>query len=92
MTDLHQSRIIKIFLLIIIHLFTACSAFQNVSDQRDLRQNYLKAVKDAEVAEQNEIIRNLTAIVPTNIDLLLQGESGNMRVLVVTWTSWKVYS
>ncbi|MCG2830088.1 MAG: hypothetical protein L6302_03480, partial [Desulfobacteraceae bacterium] len=92
MTDLHQSRIIKILLLIIIHLVTACSAFQNVSDQRDLRQNYLKAVKDAEVAEPNEIIRNLTAIVPTNMDLLWQGEPGNMRVLVVTWTSWQVYN
>jgi uncharacterized lipoprotein len=56
MTDLRQSRLIKILLLIIIHLFSACSAFQNVSDKRDLRQNYLKAVKDAEVAEPNEII------------------------------------
>jgi len=92
MTDLHQSRTIKILLFIIIHLFTACSAFQNVSDQRDLCQNYLKAVKDAEVAEPNEISRNLTAIVPTNMDLLWQGEPGNMRVLVVTWTSWKVYN
>jgi hypothetical protein len=57
----------------------------------DLQQAYLNAVKDAATAELQEISKNLTPIVETNANLVWEGEPGNRRVLVLTWTSWNGY-
>ena len=55
----------------------------------DLQHAYSQAIKDAEVAEYNEISRNLVAIVPANDALRWNRDTG--EVLVVTWTSWNGY-
>ena len=56
-----------------------------------IQQAYSDAIKDAEIAEPDEISRDLTAIVESNDDLVWKDQPGNMRVLVVTWTSWDGY-
>ena len=50
------------------------------------------AIKDAEIAEPEEIYRELTAIVEYNRSLVWKGEQGHSPVLMVTWTSWESYS
>ena len=62
----------------------------NVSDSQDekLDAMYRNAMKDAEVAEESEIFRNLTRITGSNSALLFDGEG---RVQVVTWTGWDGY-
>lgn len=57
----------------------------------NLKQAYLMAIKDAEIAEPEEIYRDLTAIVEYNRNLVWKGEPGHSPVLMVTWTSWKKY-
>lgn len=63
-----------------------------VSYTKDLQQAYFIAIKDAEIAEPEEICMDLTAIVEYNRSLVWKGEPGHSRVLMVTWTSWKGYS
>lgn len=57
----------------------------------DLQQAYLNAVKDAATAEPQEISKNLTPIVETNSNLIWEGQPGDKRLLVLTWTSWNGY-
>jgi len=57
----------------------------------DLQRAYQEAVKDADVAEPDEICHNLTAIIASNSDLIWEGEPGKSRLLVTTWTSWDGY-
>jgi len=52
-----------------------------------LQQAYLLAIKDAELAEEDEIYSNLTAITDSNQHLI----RNNGRILAVTWTSWDGY-
>ena len=60
-------------------------------DIATLQQAYLDAVKDAAIAEPDEISKNLIAIVESNNELIWQGEAENKQVLVLTWTSWDGY-
>ncbi len=53
-----------------------------------LDQMYTNAVRDAMVAEEDEVFSNLTAIVESNSNLFWLGEDENMSVLVVTWTKY----
>lgn len=57
----------------------------------DIRQMYLSATEDAEVAMPNEIYKDLTAIETDNHNLIWEGEPGDSRVLVVTWTGKPYY-
>jgi hypothetical protein len=59
--------------------------------EEQLQQAYQAAIIDAETAEPHEISTNLTAIVPHNDALVWEGEAGESRVLMVTWTSWTGY-
>lgn len=58
------------------------------SGKNTLSEQYRAAIKDAEIAEPEEIVTTLTAITPHNPDLTW--EEG--RVLVATWTDWDGYS
>ncbi|NCC25196.1 MAG: hypothetical protein EOM25_08360 [Deltaproteobacteria bacterium] len=53
----------------------------------DLDTDYERAIEDAKQADPDEISRNLWAIVPSNGDLIWEGEPGESRLLVVTWAS-----
>lgn len=55
----------------------------------DLLTVYAAALQDAAVAEPEEIVDTLTAIIPENPDLIWDEGSG--RVRMVTWTSWNGY-
>ena len=65
---------------------------QSDSIQQNYDQAYDNAVKDAEVCEPSEISKNLTAIIPTNKDLIWKEDQQEKRVLVVTWTNWNGYN
>jgi hypothetical protein len=80
-----------LFPLIALLLFSGCSMGRSIRTQEDLRENYLGAVRDAEIAEPGEICRNLVAIVELNEQLVWRGKLGKSSVLVITWTSWKGY-
>jgi hypothetical protein len=87
--------------LIIVILFNICVAnfFRSgrwfpfnfsqseVISKDKLEQAYLRAVKDAEIAEPAEISRELTPIVYHNPELIWQGNPGMSPLLVVTWAS-----
>jgi hypothetical protein len=45
-------------------------------------------MKDAEIAEPDEVSTGLTAITPHNPDLIWSGIPGQSRVLTVTWSSF----
>lgn len=82
----------KNILLIILSLtISACSSKQLVKSPAALRAVYWAAITDAEVAEPNEISRNLIAIVPSNNRLVWKKDNEKNYVLVVTWTSWAGY-
>ena len=57
----------------------------------DPEQAYLNAVKDAQIAEPQEISKDLIPIVETNSNLVWDGAPGEKRVLALTWTSWTGY-
>jgi hypothetical protein len=93
---------ILVFLLFVanIILLKACwsgrlnvsdsSAIENLSEN-ELKLAYLKAVKDAEIAEPAEISRELVPIVAHNPDLVWQGKRGESPISVVTWTAADKY-
>lgn len=56
-----------------------------------LQDAYQAAIKDASVAEADEISHDLTAIVPGNTALTWKGEGAEQRVLMATWTNWNGY-
>ena len=70
-------------------VLSACTHLTREPNPADLQQAYARAIKDAEIAEPDEINRNLVAIVPSNKDLTRKKDSG--EVLVTTWTSWDGY-
>jgi len=80
-----------ILLLVILQVLSACSHLspQPVMPQAMLEHAYSNAIEDAKVAQQNEIYKNLVAIVPSNDSLRWEKKTGD--VLVVTWTSWNGY-
>ena len=72
-----------------------CPAVQptpGTDDTTDPGQAYLAAIQDAKVAEPSEISKDLWAITAANPELMWDGEPGNSRVLVVTWTSYTGYN
>ncbi len=78
----------------VLLLVSACATPQKIvmtEEQQLLQQQYLNAVKDAEIAEPHEISKELIAIVESNNSLVWHGDPGNRRVLVMTWTSWDGY-
>ncbi len=75
-------------MLCLLPVLWACSHTRQGLSSMEPRQAYSHAIRDAEVAEYNEISRNLVAIVPGNEVLIW---SRDMQVLVVTWTSWDGY-
>jgi hypothetical protein len=89
---------IMVFILFVVNIFLlkACwsgrlnssysSPIVSLSED-ELRQAYIRAVKDAEIAEPDEISQELIPIVDHNPDLIWQGKPGVSRILVVTWTS-----
>jgi hypothetical protein len=57
----------------------------------DLQQAYQEAIQDAQIAEPDEISRDLIAIVDYNPYLRWTGPSGERRVQMMTWTSFEGY-
>jgi len=78
-----------VLMLCVFQVVSACSHPRQTMSPTDLQHAYSQAIKDAEVAEYNEISRNLVAIVPANDALRWNRDTG--EVLVVTWTSWNGY-
>ncbi|HHT9136399.1 MAG TPA: hypothetical protein ACFYEK_04050 [Candidatus Wunengus sp. YC60] len=66
---------------------------ESLGGNYDAYPEYLQAIEDAKVAAQDEISKNLVAIVKNNDNLELQweGEAGKSRVLVITWTNKSYY-
>lgn len=56
-----------------------------------LDRSYSQAIRDASVAEEAEISRDLWAITPENPDIFWQNNETKDKVLLVTWTSWDGY-
>lgn len=54
-----------------------------------LEEMYRIAVEDTKTIEEEEICSNLTPIIKSNENLCWSSESGEDRVLVVTWTKYK---
>jgi hypothetical protein len=77
------------FLCLAVFYTAGCDC---TTSDRDLQAAYQRAVKDASVAEPGEISRNLEAIVPYNPDITWEGQPGESRVLLLTWTSWDGYN
>ncbi|MFQ5632733.1 MAG: hypothetical protein ACE5I1_28530 [bacterium] len=87
-----RSSVVKNLLLFFSLLtLSACSSKQLVKTADELRAAYRNAIADAEVAEPNEISRDLVAIVSSNHHLVWNEESQKNRILAVTWTSWDGY-
>ena len=57
----------------------------------DLWNSYYKAIDDAKNPEPHEISKNLTAITKDNRNLIWEGEPGESRILVTTWTKYNGY-
>lgn len=83
--NLLMKRLIPVFVLSIILLFTGCDNDKNPVTQNTKTSDelYEAAVIDAMVIERNEISNNLIAIIPENNYL----KWSNGYVLVVAWTS-----
>jgi len=79
-------------LLTTTFLFSTLASLSNYPLQAQMiGPNYDNAVKDAEVADPQEISTQLLAIVPFNPQLVWRGNSDNLQVKVVTWTNWNGY-
>jgi hypothetical protein len=64
------------------------TAFAKVNTNK-LDKMYTKAVEDANLVEQSEIDNTLTAITPSNADLMWSED--NKKILVATWKSQEAY-
>jgi len=78
-----------ILMLCVLLAVSTCSHTPQTMSPADLRHAYSQAVKDAEIAEPDEISRNLVAIIPSNNTLQWNKNTG--EILVVTWASWNGY-
>lgn len=73
-------------------LLSACAVQPEAPDPAALQQAYQTAVKDAEQATPAEVSKNLTALVPSNPDLVWKDkDSRNRALLVATWTNYDGY-
>jgi hypothetical protein len=88
-----KSIVVVLFVVAIIAtlglstLYTAVIA-PALAPSPTLDERYLAAIKDAMIAEPDEVSTNLTPITLNNSDLVWQGEGENATVLVVTWTKY----
>jgi hypothetical protein len=80
-----------LILLVVLCLSTAGCGRAVTSDE-ELKAAYLDAINDAQTAEPDEICRDLEPVVYYNPDLIWEGEPGESRVLLLTWTSWDGYN
>jgi len=83
--------LIRILISICVISLTSCTQHVRGSSDNILLASYQAAIKDAEIAEPDEIVTNLVAIVPSNKKLIWKGEGKNRSVLMVTWTAWAGY-
>jgi hypothetical protein len=88
-TKYFRIKIISIF-LVLNYLFSACATKELNLNQACLLNAYNKAIKDAEIAEPDEVYKNLVAIVPSNKNLVWMDDQ-KTYLLVVTWTNYKGY-
>jgi hypothetical protein len=82
---------ITIFFVLISAGLPSCSTMKASPSKAELLQAYSNAVKDAEIAEPEEISKNLTAIVAYNRNLQWRGPAGKSHVLVAIWTDFSGY-
>lgn len=78
-------------LILAVAAVLSCSTPPAGLPEAGLRDAYHKAVDDARTSEPDEISTDLIAITRYNKKLVWEGEPGQSRVLVVTWTSWDGY-
>ena len=78
--------VIALFLLL-----QGCATQPHLVSIDDYHLAYEKAVKDAAIAEPDEIYKDLVAIVPSNKELHWKDKGEDQSVLVLTWTSWSGY-
>jgi len=74
--------------IILVALFTVSCAHHTPQTPKELRREYLAAIRDAETATPAEISKDLVAITPANAELI-RNDQGAIRV--VTWTDWQGY-
>jgi hypothetical protein len=77
-------------LLLSLSMLILASCAINVPEEV-LNQAYQASIQDARDATPNEISTELIPITSYNTNLNWEGEPGNSRLLVVTWTSWDGY-
>jgi len=83
---------IPVAFVLLSFLFSACSGQRvNTRHTGDAGPSYANAVTDAEIAEPNEISRDLIAIVDYNQNLVWRKGNGAQPVLMLTWTNWDGY-
>lgn len=68
-------------------MVTGACASRSLEPAR-LMARYQEAIRDAVVARPDEVERDLRAITAWESGLVWEGEAGNSRVLVATWTYW----
>ena len=87
--------LIFISLILPFYIMAGCSTVEssesNGNNSAEIEQMYLNAVNDARTAEYSEISKNLTAINKYNPNLVWEGEAGDSRILMLTWTSGDYY-
>ncbi|MFC1925429.1 hypothetical protein ACFLW2_01880 [Chloroflexota bacterium] len=92
---MQQHRLVLLLITLLAVLFSlpfaGCNNDHPLTDA-ELQDLYNNAVIDAEVAEPEEISRDLEAIVYYNPALEWEGDAGESRVLLCTWTSWDGYN
>ncbi len=92
-TENNKAKIIVLLVLGIIigaslSLIYTTAIQPSLAPPLSLDQMYQNAIEDTMVAKPNEICSGLAPIVETNTNLFWQGYSGNMSVLVVTFTKY----
>lgn len=91
-TAIKLKKFFTLFWLLLLALtLDTCSSTQILKSPNELKADYERAIRDAEVAELNEIYKNLIAIIPANKNLVWKNDNEKNRILVVTWTSWDGY-
>lgn len=88
-----KDNLVKVVLfvgMVIIGIYALVMLFDtnNCSEKENLEEAYSCAVKDAEIAESEEIVYDLIPITMKN-NYLTWNDSGN--VLMISWTSWDGY-
>ncbi len=89
-------RVTILALVAITCLLSACaihsSSIKQQSDFKELQERYSDAVSDAEIADQDEISKDLIAVTEINNQIMWRDTPDGKRLLVVTWTAWDGYN